>query len=125
VSLYNAIEQGEEERFMVSKRSDGNIVAMKPGIQRQQLVYGERTHLVRFFLDGGAVIPVHAHAQEQTGYLLSGVMVMTIDGEDHRLEPGDSWSLPGDLPHGVKVLEDAEVLEVFSPPRQDYMTGAD
>ena len=106
---------------MVVKRSDRNIVESSPGIRRQQLVHGERTHMVRFFLEKGADLPRHAHRHEQTGYLLSGAMVMDVDGVRHRLGPGDSWSLPGNLPHGVEVLEDTEVLEVFSPPREDYL----
>ena len=111
----------EGDRYMVEKRGDENIVQMKPGIRRQQLVRGERTHMLRFFLEKGADLPVHTHQQEQTGYLLSGAMIMEVEGTRHRLQPGDSWSLPGNLPHGVEVLEDTEVLEVFSPPRHDYL----
>jgi quercetin dioxygenase-like cupin family protein len=106
---------------MVVKRSDRNIVESSPGIRRQQLVHGERTHMVRFFLEKDADLPRHTHRHEQTGYLLSGAMIMEVDGIRHRLGPGDSWSLAGNLPHGVEVLEDTEVLEVFSPPREDYL----
>ncbi|MFW6182068.1 MAG: cupin domain-containing protein [Spirochaetota bacterium] len=106
---------------MVVKHSDRGIVEAKPGIRRQQLVYGERTHMLRFFLEKGADLPLHTHEQEQTGYLLSGAMIMKVEGTRHRLGPGDSWSLPGNLPHGVEVLEDTELLEVFSPPREDYL----
>jgi quercetin dioxygenase-like cupin family protein len=94
---------------------------MASGVHRQSLAYGERTHLVRFRLEKGAEIPVHEHPHEQTGYLLEGSMVMTIRGRRYALEPGDSWSLRGGVPHGVEVLEECLVFEVFAPVRKDYL----
>lgn len=90
------------------------------GIQRKTMLDGARTQLVEFKLAKDAVIPVHAHPQEQTGYLVSGRMILTIAGGDHAICPGDSWTIPGGVEHGVQVLEDAVAIEVFSPGREDY-----
>jgi quercetin dioxygenase-like cupin family protein len=107
---------------MIENKNSEGFVEMREGIRRQSLVHGESTHMVRFFLDGGRELPVHIHeGHEQTGFLLAGKMVLTIDGEGHTLAPGDSWSIPRGVPHGASIIEDAEVIEVFSPLREDYL----
>jgi quercetin dioxygenase-like cupin family protein len=91
------------------------------GVRYKTLVHGERTLLAEFHLDGGAVVPTHAHPHEQTGYVVSGHMAFTI-GDDHfDAVAGTSWCIPGNMPHGVTVLEDTVVIEVFSPVRQEYL----
>ena len=90
------------------------------GIRRKTMLDGAHTQLVEFKLAQGAVIPVHSHPQEQTGYLLSGHMILTIAGRSHAMRPGDSWTIPGGVKHGVNVLETSVALEVFAPGREDY-----
>ena len=90
------------------------------GIQRKTLLDGGRTQIVEFKLARGTVIPLHDHPQEQTGYLVSGRMTLTIAGVDHALKPGDAWTIPGGVAHGAKVAKDSVAIEVFSPPRPDY-----
>jgi quercetin dioxygenase-like cupin family protein len=98
---------------------EGYVSALA-GIQRKTLVDGGRTQLVEFKLATGAVIPPHHHPQEQTGYLVSGRLVLTIAGVDHEMRPGDSWTIPGDVEHQAKILDDSVAIEVFSPVRRDY-----
>jgi quercetin dioxygenase-like cupin family protein len=97
----------------------GYISAIE-GIRRKTLLDGVHTQIVEFKLAKGAVIPVHLHPQEQTGYLVSGHMILTIARVDHEIRPGDSWTIPGGIEHGVKVLEDSVAIEVFSPVCEDY-----
>ena len=92
------------------------------GIHFKSLVHGDRTHLTEFRIDKGAVVPQHQHPQEQTGYLISGSLRFTIDGEVTTALPGTSWNLPAGIPHGAEALEDAVVVEVFSPIREDYLS---
>ncbi len=103
-----------------SRSSDGYQEALK-GVRRKTLVHGANTLLTEFRIEAGSVIPVHSHAQEQTGYLLSGRLQFTVGDESILAEPGDSWCLAGDLPHGAEALEDSVVIEVFSPVREDYL----
>ncbi len=106
---------------MVKKASgDGYIPAMD-GIRRKTLVYGDNMLLTEFRLEGGKTLISHKHPQEQTGYLVSGHMVLTIDGTPHDMRPGDSWSIPGNVEHGALILEDSVAIEVFSPVRADYL----
>ena len=91
------------------------------GVEMKTLVYGEKTLMTEFLLKKGSTIPVHAHPHEQTGYLLKGRIRFTIGSEETEALPGDSWCLPGDVEHGVEVLEDSVVIEVFSPVREEYL----
>ena len=99
----------------------GGYVPALPGIRRKTLVHGPHTLMAEFKLAQGAVVPPHRHPQEQTGYLLSGRLVLTIANVEHDLRPGDSWMIPGGVEHGARVPEDSVAIEVFSPVRADYL----
>ena len=94
---------------------------MLPGVRMTTLVHGERTLLAEFRLDAGAVVPLHRHPYEQTGYLVAGRMTFTVAGDRFDAVPGSSWSIPLDVEHGAEVVEDSVVIEVFSPVRDDYL----
>lgn len=92
-----------------------------PGIERRTLVHGAATLLTEFRLRRGAALPRHAHPHEQTGYLVSGHMRLSVGGESFDARPGASWTIPGGVEHGAEVLEDSIAVEVFSPVREDYL----
>ena len=91
------------------------------GVQLGTLVHGEKTLMGRFQLAKGSVIPAHDHPYEQTGLLLSGRMVFTIDGVEHEAAPGDSWCIGSGVSHAATALEESVAVEVFSPVREDYL----
>lgn len=91
------------------------------GVEIGTLVHGEKTLMARFSLRRGSDIPVHHHPYEQTGLLVSGHLVLTIDGRDHDVHPGDSWCIGMDVPHAARAIEDSVAVEVFSPVREDYL----
>ena len=91
------------------------------GVEMKTLAHGDRTLLSAFKIAEGAVIPVHSHPHEQTGYLVSGRLRFEIDTKVLLAEPGAGWCLAANLPHGVTALEDSVVIEVFSPVREDYL----
>ena len=101
--------------------SDEGYLDALPGIRRKTLSYGDATLMSEFRLQAGYPLPTHDHPQEQTGYLVSGRLRLTIGPQTHDVAPGDSWSIPGGTPHGAEVLEDAVAIEVFSPVREDYL----
>jgi len=105
-------------------RDDEGYVDVLPGIRRKTLCHGDATLMSEFHLLAGFPLPLHAHPQEQTGYLVSGRLRLTIGDETHDVTPGDSWSIRGGLRHGAEVLEDAVAIEVFSPVREDYLPDA-
>ena len=92
-----------------------------PGVIMKTLTHGEKTLLTEFKLSAGHVLPLHVHPQEQTGYLVSGCILLSIGCEERRIMPGDAWCIAGNVEHGATILEDSVALEVFSPVRQDYL----
>src|SRR5438045_8828950 len=66
------------------------------------------------------VSPFHSHPNEQTGYILSGrIRVLTRDSR-HELDPGDTYAIPANIEHSIEIIEDAEEVQVFTPPREDF-----
>ena len=94
---------------------------MLDGVRMKTLTHGERTLFSEFRFVKGAIVPVHSHVQEQTGYVVSGSLKFTIDGQITIAAPGDSWNIASGMPHGAEALEDSVVVEVFSPVREDYL----
>ena len=92
-----------------------------PGIRRRTLCFGSSTLMTEFRLLHGCKLPLHAHPHEQTGYLVSGHITLTIGDETHDVMPGDSWCIAGGVDHGAQVLQDSVAVEVFSPVREDYL----
>jgi len=72
-------------------------------------------------LEKGKILPAHKHPQEQTGYLVSGKIILTIGEEEFEVHPGDSWVIPGNVEHWAKVIEDSVAVEVFALVREDYL----
>ena len=91
------------------------------GIQQKTLVYGERTLMTEFKLTAGSILPLHSHRHEQTGYLVRGKLRLFVGEDEYNAQAGDSWCVDGDVLHGAEALEDAVAIEVFSPPRKDYI----
>jgi len=96
-------------------------VEMLPGLNRRTLVCGERLMIAEFRAGSGVEIPLHTHAHEQAGYVVSGEMEMTIGDDTARCSPGDSYTIPGGALHGARFLSECVVIDCFSPPREDYL----
>jgi len=88
-----------------------------------RLIAGERIMLSVLDMPTGSVLPEHDHPHEQAGMVLEGRLSLTIDGEARVLQPGEAYLVPGGVSHsGFVVDEDVKVLDVFSPPREDYLS---
>jgi unsaturated pyranuronate lyase len=97
---------------------------INPSIARQ-FITGDRVTIARFELKRGGVVPQHAHENEQVSLVLSGALRFKIDGREETIRGGDVLQIPGNVPHEVEVLEDAIVIDVFSPIRQDWIDKTD
>ena len=106
---------------MFYEKDNGGYRSLADGIEMKPLVHGKKTLLCEFRLAKGSVLPLHDHPHEQTGYLVSGKMRFDIEGDAFEANPGDSWSIGGGTVHAAEVLEDAVVIEVFSPVRNEYL----
>jgi quercetin dioxygenase-like cupin family protein len=106
---------------MFAKGNEDGYREVLDGIRQKTLVWGEKTLMTEFRLSRGAVLPRHNHPHEQTGYLVSGSLDLTIGTATERIGPGDSWCIPGNTDHCAFAREDSVALEVFSPVREDYI----
>ncbi len=94
----------------------------------RRLVTGERTMLAHVYLDKGCVVPMHHHDNEQMTYILQGALKFFI-GEDKSQEvvvrTGEVLHIPSNVPHAAVALEDTLDLDIFCPPRQDWLDKTD
>jgi quercetin dioxygenase-like cupin family protein len=66
-------------------------------------------------------VPLHSHPNEQSGYVISGKYRIKVQNLIETLTPGDSYSIPENIDHAWEVIEEGEVIDVFTPIRQDYL----
>ena len=94
----------------------------------RRLVTGERLMLAQVYLAKGAIVPQHFHDNEQWAYILEGKLRFWL-GEDESevldVSAGELLYLPSNLPHRAEALEDTLDLDVFAPPRADWLDGSD
>jgi quercetin dioxygenase-like cupin family protein len=102
-------------------KNDNPWIDICPGIKRQTVANGKTMYQMRAALDAGSKMPAHQHPQEQIVHILSGRMKLIVDGVAHDLKTGDSFYLASNIAHGVETLEKTEVLDTFSPPRDEYL----
>ena len=72
-------------------------------------------------IEPNQVVPLHQHPHEQLGIMLEGELELTLGDETRLLGPGDAYTIPPQLPHSARTLDKGcVVLDVFTPPRDDY-----
>jgi len=86
-----------------------------------KLVSGERLMLSFVEISEGAGMSEHSHFHEQAGIVLEGEIEMVIGAESRKLGRGESYFIPANVPHRLRPLKYARVLDMFSPPRNDYL----
>jgi len=91
----------------------------------RQFVNGEQAMLAKIALKKGCVVPMHSHPNEQISLITSGSLEFIIGGESKTVRAGEILVIPADLPHSAIAHEDMEGLDVFAPPRQDWLNKTD
>jgi quercetin dioxygenase-like cupin family protein len=95
---------------------------------KRKLVTGDRMMLAHVWLDKGCIVPKHQHENEQLTYIVSGALHFWI-GEDQKEEvvvrAGEVLHIPSNVPHRALALEDTLDVDIFSPPRQDWLNHTD
>jgi quercetin dioxygenase-like cupin family protein len=95
-------------------------VQMATGVRRRVIADGQTVMLVEFEFDADAVGALHHHPHEQISYILRGSGRYTLGGETRTVQAGDAVHVPSNLEHGFTALESCVLLDVFSPPREDF-----
>lgn len=104
----------------VIRADDSKMTSPEPGLRRQVMATTEPMMLVRHRMEPGWVGAAHSHPHEQLIYILSGEIALTVDGSTYVLHAGDSVMVPGDVVHQASAAVESEVLDVFTPAREDY-----
>ena len=94
-----------------------------PGLSRQILGWDNQIMMVKVKFEKGTIAGQHAHFHTQTTFCHSGKFEFTIDGKKHVIEAGDGLYIAPNLVHGALCLEAGVVLDVFSPVREDFLSG--
>jgi len=97
---------------------------LNPLLQRQ-FVVGQEIMLARVILKKGCIVPEHSHANEQLAYIIEGALKFLIDGKEVVVRAGEVLCIPSNMPHRAEALEDTIDLDVFTPPRADWINKSD
>jgi quercetin dioxygenase-like cupin family protein len=100
---------------------------LSPMIARQ-LITSERMMIAQIQLEQGGIVPRHAHESEQLAYILEGALRFWLGEDESRVlevRAGEMLHIPSYLPHKAEALERTLDLDVFCPPRQDWLDGGD
>jgi quercetin dioxygenase-like cupin family protein len=104
----------------IIRASDAQLREFK-GVTFELLAVGEQSMVTKMKYRLGNLVPTHRHPNEQSGYVVSGRYRLKIADAEHVLESGDSYAIPADVEHSIEVLDGGEVVDVFTPPRPDYL----
>jgi quercetin dioxygenase-like cupin family protein len=88
----------------------------------RKVVPGGRLTVAQVYLKRGALVPMHQHESEQMTYVLQGALRVRIGGEELTVREGEMVHIPPHLPHQAEALDDTLELDLFSPPRREWVT---
>ena len=100
---------------------------LKKGLSRK-LITGERMMIAHVYFESGEEVPRHSHENEQLTYILSGALRFWFGAQDEQevtVRAGEVVVIPSHLPHRAVALEKTLDVDVFCPPRQDWLSGTD
>ena len=97
---------------------------LNPLLQRQ-FVVGQEIMVARVLLKKGCIVPEHSHHNEQLTYILDGALKFWIDGKEIVVHAGETLCIPAHMPHKAEAIEDTVDLDVFNPPRADWINKTD
>ena len=97
---------------------------MNPLVSRRAIHMNGIT-IARLHMKKDAVVPEHHHVHEQVATVEKGALKFFMEGKELVLTAGQSLAIPSNVPHGVQAMEDTDVVDVFSPCREDWLKGDD
>lgn len=96
------------------------------GIERR-FIHGERGMIAQLWLPKGSLVPTHAHEAEQLSYVVEGHLRLWLGNEEREFDvrAGEVLVIPSNVPHRAEAIEDTYDVDIFAPPRQDWIEGSD
>jgi quercetin dioxygenase-like cupin family protein len=109
-----------DSRVVYTATDATRVTTPEPGMQRQVLAYNPQLMLVRHTFEKGWNGARHKHPHHQMVYVVRGHIRFEAEGKSWELRSGDSVVVDGDLDHQASALEESEVLDIFTPYREEY-----
>ena len=97
------------------------VVETAPGATRQVLATAPELTIVSFLFEAGAEGALHHHPHVQGTYVAKGRFRFTLGDAEHEIGPGDSLVIPSGVPHGCLCLEAGQLIDTFTPQRDDFL----
>ena len=97
---------------------------LNPLLQRQMIV-GQNIMVARVLMKKGCIVPLHSHYNEQVTYILEGALKFWVDGKEIVVNAGEVLTIPPHMPHRAEAMVDTVDLDVFNPPRADWINKTD
>ena len=117
----------ETQTVTLYRWDDMPVETVTPMLGRR-LITGERMMLSHVYIKKGGIVPLHHHDNEQLTYVLDGALKFWIgseDGEEIVVHAGEVLVIPSNVPHKAEALEDTLDVDIFCPPRQDWLDKTD
>ncbi len=126
VALQSTVLKGKPPKAELRHIPWGSIEveALNPLLGRQ-FVVGQNVMLARVLLKKGCMVPEHSHHNEQITYILEGALKFGIDGKEIVVNAGEVLTIPPNMPHSAEALVDTVDLDIFNPPRADWINKTD
>jgi quercetin dioxygenase-like cupin family protein len=91
------------------------------GVDFVLLSHGPASMVTKMLYKSTDKVPCHSHPNEQSGYVISGRYRLYVNDIPYEIGPQDSYTIPADAPHYIEIIEPGEVVDVFTPPRNEYL----
>lgn len=105
---------------MITKAQEAKQLVFQ-GVNFDVLAVGKESMVTKMHYEEGNYVPFHSHPNEQSGYVISGKYCLKVGEQEDILTAGDSYSIPANVLHSIEIIEAGEVVDVFIPPREDYL----
>jgi quercetin dioxygenase-like cupin family protein len=92
---------------------------------KRQFVVGRDIMVARVLMKKGCIVPLHSHHNEQFTYILEGALKFWVDGKVIVVNAGEVLTIPSSMPHKAEAMMDTVDLDVFNPPRADWINKTD
>lgn len=124
IALKKTVQGNADASLKYLSWNDIEVEAMNPLLGRQ-LIVGHQVMLARVLLKKGCIVPLHSHVNEQLSYILEGALKFYIDGKEIVVRAGEVLTIPPNMPHKAEAMEDTVDLDIFNPPRADWINKTD
>jgi len=91
------------------------------GVDFEVLAIGKESMVTKMLYKESDSVPFHKHPNEQNGYVITGQYKLIFNNTEYNITKGDSYSIPANMEHSMVIIDAGEVIDVFTPVRQDYL----